>query len=317
MNKTAVIIVLVVCIVFIGGVAAISLATEGFGGWFAFGGTRVDIDESAGLSLEGVSEVSVWAPIGKVIVEEGEPGVTLKGYLTVSKKSDQYLFVEKDGGKLSVRFEPGNLPSVSNNRMTLTVRLPGDIAAGLTVRNSSGRVDVKGIRVRDMNVSNSSGSIDVTGCSGGELRVSLSSGNTTVNGADFGSIRVDSQSGNIQLENIVGALSVRHSSGNIDVLNAQGPVEVWHSSGNVSIDAAGKKVSGIDVTLSSGNANLRLDKDASFTLDARTSSGNIIADFDILISGGLSRGSLKGDCNGGGETVKVSVSSGNVNIFKK
>lgn len=319
-RKAAIIIVLAVCILFIAGVSVMSLMSASGSwdlgwDWFNFGGERIDVDESAGVSVSGVSEVQVILPSGNVVVEAGEPGASLKGYFTARERKDQYLFVENEGGKLKIEFDPGKRSWLSDTHITLTVRLPKELAADIDVTNSSGGVNVEGISAKEMEIRNSSGSVDITGCAGTTLKASLSSGNMSARSLSFDAIDIDCQSGNIRIQDTAGALSVQHTSGNIDIIDAAGTIEARNSSGNIDISLSEKRISGIKAGVSSGNITLHLDAQAAFKLDARTSSGGVYCDFDILVSGGSDRGSLEGDCNGGGEPVKLSTSSGNVSVL--
>lgn len=319
--KKAVIIVLFVCIVFIGGIVIISLNSDGWS-WFGFdwghggfGGSRVDINESARLDLAGAEQVSVSLPTGNVTIEAGEPGVTLKGYITVAEKKDQYLFVTNKDGVLSIEFDPGDLPLIQDSHIEMTLSLPQQLSASLNIANSSGDVNVTGIQSRDMTATNSSGNTNIYGCSGGALHGDLSSGNVTVKGGDFTSVDISCQSGNVDVENKNGPVTVQNTSGNIGIAAISGAVSAGNTSGNIDISLSGPQVSAIDARVSSGNITLRLNPEAAFSLDARTSSGNIYCDFEMLTSG-VENNTLKGECNGGGEPVKLSVSSGNVNVYK-
>lgn len=319
--KKAAIIVLFVCIIFIAGIVVVSLnsdASNWFGlGWGrGVGGSRVDIDESAKLDLSGLSEVFVSLPMGNVTVEAGEPGVTLKGYINVAEKKDKYLYVTNNDGKLAIEFDPGDLPLIHENNIKMTIRLPQQLAADLKIINSSGDVNVNEIHGKEVTVINASGNIKLMGCKGGALRCSLSSGNVTVSECDFTGVDANCTSGNVRIENNSGPINVRNTSGNIDITAVSGTVDADNTSGNIDIRLSGQQVSAIKAKVSSGNIKLRLSPEAAFELNASTSSGNVGCDFDILVSGGVDRGSLKGGCNGGGEMVKLSVDSGNINVYK-
>jgi DUF4097 and DUF4098 domain-containing protein YvlB len=319
--KKAAVIVLVICIIFIAGIVVISLNAD-VSNWFgfrwgrSFGGSRVDIDESAKLDLSGMGEVFVSLPMGNVTVETGEPGVTLKGYINVAEKKDKYLNVIKEGGKLSVEFDPGNLPLIQDSNIRMPVCLPQQLAADLKVTNSAGDINVDAIYGKKVTLNNASGNIKLTGCKGGVLSCSLSSGNITASDCDFTGVDADCTSGNVSIENVNGPIDVRNTSGNIDITAVSGTIEAGNASGNIDIRLSGEQVSGIKAGVSSGNITLRLNPAAAFELNASTSAGNVGCDFDILVSGGIDRGSLKGSCNGGGELVKLSVDSGNINVYK-
>lgn len=323
MNKTiAIIIVLLVSVAFIGGISVMAVNSAGEGwpwnwDWLNFGGERVNVDESESFSVAGVTEVDISLPFGNVDVEAGEPGVELKGHFNTSEKKDQYLFVTTENGKLRIEFKPGRLPASQNSNIRMTVRLPQELAADIRLTNSSGNVRITGLAAENMTVSNSSGDMDILGCSGGALNADLSSGNITVTSGDFESVEANCQSGNVRVENVSGPINVQDTSGNISISAVSGTVYANNTSGNIDISVSGKDVSAITAILSSGNVNLYLDPEAAFSLNARTSSGNVSCDFQILVSGGTDRNKIEGDVGGGGETVKLSTSSGNVNVMKK
>lgn len=327
MNKTiAIIIVLLVSVAFIGGVSVMAVNSAGEGwpwnwkwdwDWFDFGGERVNVDENKSFSAAGITEVDISLPFGNVDVEVGEPGVSLKGYFNVREKQDQYLFVTTEDGELDIEFDPGKVPASQNSNLRMTVRLPQELAADLKLENSSGNIRITGITAYNMEVSNSSGDMNIQECSGGTLNADISSGNITVTGGGFTSADVNCRSGNIRVENVNGHVKVENTSGNIDISAVSGTVYANSTSGNINITMSGKVLSDITALLSSGNVNLFLDPQAAFTLDARTSSGNVVCDFDILVSGGTDRSRLEGSVGGGGALVKLSTSSGNVNVFKR
>lgn len=325
MNKTiAVIIVLLVSVVFIGGISVMAVNSAGQGwpwewnwDWLSFGGERIDVDESADFSVAGVTEVDISLPFGNVNVEVGEPGVSLKGHFNVSEKKGKYLFATVEDGKLRVEFDPGRLPANQNSNIRMTVRLPQELAADLELKNSSGDIRIAGIAAKDITVSNASGNMDIQGCSGGALRTDLPSGNVYVTSGDFESVDANCVSGNVRIENTNGPINVQNMSGNIDISAVSGTINASNTSGNIDITVSGKEVSAITAILSSGNIGLHLYPQAAFTLNARTSSGNVSCGFDILVSGGTDRNKLEGHVAGGGADVKLTTSSGNVNVYKR
>jgi lia operon protein LiaG len=142
------------------------------------------------------------------------------------------------------------------------------------------------------------------------------SGETRFKDIRYDSMKAVSASGNVTVEGASGALEVNESSGNVGIRDFAGSLDIGSTSGNVDIDTQ-KELTGVTINASSGNATLRLSKDAAFSVDAKTSSGEINTDFDILVSGSTKRGSLSGTCNGGGAPFKISVLSGNIGIYKK
>jgi len=67
----------------------------------------------------------------------------------------------------------------------------------------------------------------------------------------------------------------------------------------------------------SGDVTLTIPSDAAFDLEARTFSGSIDSEFEITLTGKISKKELKGSVNGGGATLEVKTFSGDVELKKK
>ena len=65
----------------------------------------------------------------------------------------------------------------------------------------------------------------------------------------------------------------------------------------------------------SGSIHLRLPSDASFDLNARTSSGSISLDHPVTVQGTMGKKEIRGKVRGGGVTVEVETGSGNIEIL--
>jgi DUF4097 and DUF4098 domain-containing protein YvlB len=66
-----------------------------------------------------------------------------------------------------------------------------------------------------------------------------------------------------------------------------------------------------------GRIEMTLPADSGFDLEANTFSGSIESDFDIKISGKISKKRISGAVNKGGPLVKLSTFSGDIYLKKK
>ncbi len=62
---------------------------------------------------------------------------------------------------------------------------------------------------------------------------------------------------------------------------------------------------------------MTLPADSAFELEAKTFSGNIESDFEITVSGQISKRKISGVVNEGGAVVKLSTFSGDISLRKK
>ena len=110
--------------------------------------------------------------------------------------------------------------------------------------------------------------------------------------------RLDLSSGSVTIDKFAGDLDAKLSSGDIEIsyINFNNDITMDSSSGDISIS---------------------LPSDANFELDSETSSGKIICDYPITISGGQDRDQLKGIVGSGSNKISANASSGDISILKK
>ena len=72
----------------------------------------------------------------------------------------------------------------------------------------------------------------------------------------------------------------------------------------------------IAIDSSSGDIKITLPADSNFELDSETSSGRIICDYPITISGGQDRNQLEGIVGSGVNKIHLEVSSGDISILR-
>jgi DUF4097 and DUF4098 domain-containing protein YvlB len=166
---------------------------------------------------------------------------------------------------------------------------------GSTVRaeTGSGTIELDHIK-GNVHAQAGSGSIRATDISGG-FEGNTGSGHITLSQAAPGSVRVETGSGGMELRGVRGSLEARAGSG--------------------GITAEGDPTGGWMLHSGSGSIHLRLPSDASFDLDARTSSGSISLEHPVTVQGKLGRKEIRGKVRGGGVPVEVQTGSGNIEIL--
>lgn len=126
-------------------------------------------------------------------------------------------------------------------------------------------------------------------------------------------------SGDIVVERINGSVEAESVSGDVDLREVTGAEDVEGSVLSGSITYQGDILSGGRYYLKShsGEVKMILPSDAAFNVEAKTFSGNIESDFDITVSGRISKKEIQGSVNGGGAKVTLKTFSGNIQIIKK
>ncbi|HLW55306.1 MAG TPA: DUF4097 family beta strand repeat-containing protein [Candidatus Angelobacter sp.] len=159
---------------------------------------------------------------------------------------------------------------------------------------SAGSGDMKIDSVKGTLVANTgSGNIRANDV-GGEISLNTGSGNVEAHQSAAGDVRVETGSGNIRLYGIKGGLRASAGSGDI------------HAEGDATHDWR--------LGAGSGNITLRLPTNASFNLDARTSSGTLRVRPPVTMQGGISKNHIQGKVGSGGAIVDVHTGSGDIEI---
>jgi DUF4097 and DUF4098 domain-containing protein YvlB len=207
------------------------------------------------------------------------------------------------------------------------------------------------IRIDYVNHTNISIDYEITAPPDTKVRTKSGSGDQAVDGMQAGA-EVETGSGDVRLRDVSGEIRVHTGSGNIEA-HAAGPFEARAGSGDITLEQKGKgdvrietgsgniEAQGVNGGLSastgsgdvraegvpanswsiktgSGNAELRLPQDASFDLDASSSSGNLEVNHPVTttVQGRVtdSRKSVRGKVRNGGPEVMVHTGSGNIRV---
>jgi len=280
---------------------------------------------------------------GDIDVKTWDRGEVKIDALKVSKhssmdKAKEYaglvkIEVTEEGGTLSIMTKyPKNGPKNMSVSVDFNLMIPAgatadinSVSGDLTLANIGGAAKAETV----------SGDVTLEKI-GGALKGKTVSGNVTVMGAAKGAY-CKSVSGDVKVDDVVGDAELQTVSGTIEAGSVKGSITAENTSGDVKlIDVTDAKVikaktlSGdvdyVGVIYSDGSYNfkshsgdvlLTVPSDAAFDLEAKTFSGSIESDFEITLTGKISKKELKGSVNGGGATLEVKTFSGDVHMKKK
>jgi DUF4097 and DUF4098 domain-containing protein YvlB len=202
--------------------------------------------------------------------------------------ADTQLHSHTGSGSQSVEGIRGQL-EIESGSGSLKISDIGD-----TVRAETGSGEIAIDRVKgNVRTKAGSGSIRATDIAGG-FEGHTGSGHITLEQTASGSVHADTGSGGMELRGVHGSLEAQAGSGTI---TAEGnPTGAW------------------TVHSGSGTIRLKLASDASFDLDAHTSSGSISVSQPVTVQGSMGRKELRGKVHGGGVPVEVKTGSGNIEI---
>jgi hypothetical protein len=219
---------------------------------------------------------------------------TGEGVEVIAKREGSWSF--NWGGGYSVRIE-AMVPASFNNNVETS---GGDIF----IQNVSGK----------FKLDTSGGDVDLKNTNG-ELSIKTSGGDITLAGHN-GNSKVSTSGGDIKVVNLTGDLSASTSGGDIHIEATDGKISAKTSGGDVDIRYTGNN-KGIYASTSGGDINLFLTSSLKATVDFETSGGGIDCNFSNYKATKVTRSRLKGEFNGGGESVICKTTGGDIVVNDK
>lgn len=281
------------------------------------------------VSLARDGEVILTNISGSIDVKTWDRGEVKIDALKVSKASTVsnakenaakvQIIVEKEGNILKIETEyPENKKQWKRDSINVSVdyKLTIPAKASVKINSVSGNVDLEGI--------------------GGAVKVKPVSGNVTINNAHKG-VDIDGVSGDIDVRNITGDAYLKAISGKVEARGIRGSITASVVSGRIDlrdVSAADKvdasAISGSIVfegdikddgrytlTNHSGNVEMIIPSSSGFEFEAKTFSGTIRSDFEVRVSGEISKRKISGIVNKGGAFVRLVTFSGSVYLKKR
>jgi len=167
-----------------------------------------------------------------------------------------------------------------------------NVGADTRIRSGSGDLKVNSVK-GTLDAQTGSGSIHGYGIAG-QVVASTGSGDVDIEQVASGNARIGTGSGSVKLRGVKGGLVVETGSGDI------------HAEGQPTADWK--------VGTGSGTIGLKVPAQASFNIDARTSSGRLTVNHPVTMQGAMSKNHIQGKVGNGGVLIDVHTGSGNVEI---
>ncbi|MBU8805166.1 DUF4097 domain-containing protein [Bacillus subtilis] len=209
------------------------------------------------------------------------------------------LFVTENNRKLELTVKEKEFQFLNGfNRSTLIVRLPYDYKGDLAVRTSSGDVSVAGndhLALSRLNTVSASGNASVTDVRLQDLKVKASSGDVTISNTVSKTSGIDLASGDANLVHVSGSLDVKMTSGDFNAVLT-------------------KIIGPVSVTLTSGDANLSLPKNGSFTVKAKSASGDVSSPYSFADKAHKEQHHITGTQGSGRHPIDIKTDSGDLAI---
>jgi Toastrack DUF4097 len=186
----------------------------------------------------------------------------------------------------------------------------GEISGNVTVKTSGGKLAFKHLE-GTLTANTSGGSIAAEDCRG-PIDIETSGGDIIV--ADgTGALDAKTSGGRIDVRNFSGDTEVRTSGGNLNLLRITGKIIGKTSGGSIHASIHDAVVGDVRLETSAGNIDLSLPTTSTVDIDARTSVGEVFSRLPLETSN-VDKEYLRGKLNGGGKSVKLETSAGNITI---
>lgn len=310
--------ILLACLIIVGIIFGVYFGKgKDFDNFSGLLGNGIEINESIDFSLEDIDSLDIECSSADIeFIDSNTPKVELTGTIWTRNKQDKYLQVDKNGDTMNIvlkleRQRPFNFYNVDLN---IKIYIPKDNMLDLSIKNSSGNLDIDDMAFGDLNVQNSSGNSLIKNVSAGEVVHKLTSGNTIIKSCEFSSLDVDCSSGGVKIYDTVADTNVGCTSGNVLLESVEGKIYVNSTSGKVTINMASADIDDIKAKITSGNINIGLFEDTAFDIEASVTSGRIRLELPVEIVGAQSSSSVFGSRNGGGSLIDLNSTSGNITI---
>lgn len=230
------------------------------------------------------------------------------------------IIVEKEGDSLRIetKYPERKRRRWSEDSLNVSVRymvmIPSKAAVRIDV--TSGNVDLEGIGGM-AKVTTTSGRVELRKASQ-DVDLDVVSGGIDVQDVT-GDAYLHTVSGSIRAERIKGSIKATVVSGDIDLkdVSEADTVEAKMTSGSISYEGEIRSGGRYTLTNHSGNVEMIVPASSGFEFEARVFSGKIYTDFEVRVSGEISKRKLSGVVNNGGAVVELTTFSGHIYLKKR
>lgn len=186
----------------------------------------------------------------------------------------------------------------------------GDIVGDLKAHTSGGRMTFAHLEGK-LDGETSGGAIEIEDCRG-PIGIETSGGHIRVTDSK-GSLKGKTSGGHIEVRNFSGDTDVRSSGGRLELEKISGALLGKTSGGAIRASIPGVVAGDVKLETSAGSIELSVPASAGLTIDASTSVGEVVSHLPIQMTL-ADREHLRGTLNGGGKSVRLGTSAGNITI---
>lgn len=259
-------------------------------------------------AVDGIENVSLKWAAGSVIVRSGDGDkITFSEKTAGDISQNKALRWAVKGGTLYIQYcQKGVTFRLPQKELTLTV--PKELASklsGFTIGTTSATVDAQGISAGHFEFNSASGDLNAA-LTAKSVGLNTVSGDIDYSG-DCENLEVNSTSGDVRYEGTAGSAEANTVSGGVKLSGSCGSVEANTISGDLEFRSAvcPKRLS---FNTTSGEAELSLPADSSFTLSMSSVSGDFDCGFPSVKKNGkytVGNGSASFDVNSVSGDVKI------------
>ncbi|MEY2429775.1 MAG: hypothetical protein QOJ40_2660 [Verrucomicrobiota bacterium] len=249
-------------------------------------------------------DIKIGSAAGKVAVE------TSSGSIHLGAIKAESVSAKNSGGSIDIVEAEGSVFAQTSS-------------GGINIKAARGKVEAKdsggdiviGEAGSEVAAQTSSGSIRIKSAKG-QIEVSNSGGNISVGDAGAGTI-VRTSSGSIHVGLAKGKLEARNSGGDIVVGDARDIVIADTSSGTIAVNFSTAPKAESRLSVSGGDIKASLPEFAAVNVDARSSGGEVRTELSSpMTEREQKQGLLRGKLNGGGPSLVLRSSSGDIRLNK-
>ena len=259
-----------------------------------------EINEEKSVSMDEINTIQVdMTSVGVHIIRTEASnkvnvnfhGKAMQEIKLVSETDNKILFIK-------VQRKHENLPLYED--VVLDVYIPKGYTKNLSIKMLSGDVKIDSFNLANFTLDTSSGKLEAEQLEADKITINSSSGNLDIKklGAKKMEIKGKSSSVNID-ECIVNETGIETSSGKVLVSYRE------FDDQNINIETL------------SGSVTLKFPDTAEFLVEAKTSTGKILSDFQIKENGSTDKKKMDGKVGTKNNKVILQTSSGSIKILKK
>jgi DUF4097 and DUF4098 domain-containing protein YvlB len=304
-----------------------------------FANTRDVIHKT--FDLNGPGQLVVGAEASNITVttwDKPQVDVTITRAVTASSEAREKELLDKDkigtsldGNKVTVTIDiPGNWRTFRTRRdYRVDIKAPAACSAGL--KTSGGDINADGLQGNveagtsggDLTLKHIGGDVKAR-TSGGDVKLdaikgtveaSTSGGDMTV-GNGNGKLSAHTSGGDVRVENQTGDINAGTSGGDVSLSGITGAAEASTSGGDVSASFAASPTGNVQLKSTGGDVNITLPASATVHINAHTTGGEVRTDFPLTSPDRGSESHKQGDINGGGTSVELHTTGGDIHIVK-